>query len=257
MKDIKIELLPALDDNYIPIICDLHHQQAIVIDPACANTVEKFLQKQGLELTHILNTHHHQDHVGGNLTLKEKFPSLEIVGLDNDCRRIPGITIKCLEGQELQVNELSCRVLFLPGHTLGHCAYYFEELGAIFSGDVLFSCGCGRLFEGTPEQMWQSLLQIRELPRETLIYCAHEYTLANIEFARHILPDDEYLQKFQNHCQQLRQGDIPTIPMTLESEKRLNPFLRCDSTEIQEALGTVGQGATSTFTELRKLKDFY
>ena len=253
----KIELLPALEDNYVPVLYNLEEQKALVVDPACASTVEDFLKTNDLELTHILNTHHHLDHVGGNLSLKEKYPHLEIIGLDSDCRRIPGITIKCQPEETLQIGELKARVLFLPGHTLGHCAYYFEELGALFSGDVLFSCGCGRLFEGTAEQMWQSLLQIRELPDETQIYCAHEYTLNNIEFARHILPDDEYLEKFQRQCQQLRHGDIPTVPMTLESEKRLNPFLRCDQYEIQEATCTVNQGATETFAELRKLKDFY
>ena len=255
MGSYEVHLLPALNDNYIPIICDLSSNSALVIDPACSATVEGFLSRQNLKLTHILNTHHHHDHVGGNLDLKRKHPQVCIIGIDVDAQRIPGIDRRCSEGEVLKFGDLSAQVLFVPGHTLGHCAYYFSELTAVFSGDVLFSCGCGRLFEGTPHQMWQSLLKLRQLPDETLVYCAHEYTLANIEFALSILPEDKNLLEFQRKSALRRHNGQPTIPTTIGVEKALNPFLRADSPEIQEFLGIKDQNAEKTFLQLRKLKD--
>ena len=271
MNSIKIALLPALHDNYVPIIYDPAQLWAMVVDPPEAQLVTGFMREHNLNLTHILNTHHHPDHVGGNLELKKPSLISRLWELTKIKHASPGLTQTCHQGETLLLTEgdvaagddpLRAEVFFLPGHTLGHCAYYMPQLQAVFSGDVLFSCGCGRLFEGRPDQMWQSLLQLRELPDNTQVYCAHEYTLSNCEFALSLFPDNDDLLTFHRQTIEKRKNLLPTVPTTIGIEKKINPFLRADHPEVAQALKIEGvsmEGASGeeVFTQLRKLKDQY
>lgn len=191
-------------------------------------------------LTTVLNTHHHPDHIGANIALK-KATSCEIIGFYDDAHRIPAIDTKVKDGDEIKVCGYTAHVMFVPGHTLGHIAYYFQEQGALFCGDTLFAMGCGRLFEGTPQQMFDSLQKFKALPDETNVYCAHEYTLANATFSLSVDPDNKALQQRYEEVKNLRKQGIPTIPTTIGLEKSTNPFMRAKTVE--------------EFARLRTLKD--
>jgi hydroxyacylglutathione hydrolase len=243
--------IPALQDNYIYVLKDPNSLEVVVIDPTLAAPVLEFLDQNNFSLKWILNTHHHWDHVGGNLELQQKTKA-QIVGFAQDQNRIPGITLSLQEGDIFSFGGSSFRVLEVPGHTLGHIAFWLPQEKALFCGDTLFSLGCGRLFEGTPSQLWSSLLKIRALPDDTFVYCAHEYTLSNGKFALNLEPCNQELINYMKLIEEKREMGIPTVPSLLRIEKALNPFLKADSPVFQHL---EPQGAVDIFRLLRSKKD--
>ncbi|WP_448380311.1 hydroxyacylglutathione hydrolase [Gloeomargarita sp.] len=254
-----IARLPALRDNYIFVLWDKPGGQAAVVDPAEPAPVLHFLRAQELQLTAIFNTHHHGDHVGANRDLLASFPNVRVYGGAQDRGRIPGQNVFLEAGDQVTFAGRTATVYFVPGHTKAHIAYYFlptsDAPGELFIGDTLFSGGCGRLFEGTPAQMLNSLRQIRELPATTRIWCAHEYTENNLRFALTVEPENLALQTYAQKVQQLRRQGQATIPTTLGLEREINPFLRWDQPGIQRLLGT--ETPVATFAELRRRKDYF
>jgi len=257
---VKIYRLPALSDNYIFLLHDPQQQIAAVVDPAQAQPVLQQLAVLGVELAVIFNTHHHADHVGANRQLLQKFPNLRIYGGAEDRGRIPGQQVFLRGGDRVEFAGREGEVFFVPGHTRAHIAYYFPPLdpadwGELFCGDTLFAGGCGRLFEGTPAQMVSSLSQLRDLPDRTRVWCAHEYTLKNLQFALTVDPENDRLQHRYTEMREMRERDRATIPSTLAIEKQTNPFLRWDRPEIQAAMGT--QDPARVFGRLRGKKDLF
>lgn len=254
MSKLEIHQIPVLNDNYLYLIKDTASDAVGIVDPAVAEPVLAKLDELGWKLTHILNTHHHMDHTGANLELKEK-TGCQIIGSKNDASRIPGIDVLLSEGDVFDFGTQKARIFEVSGHTMGHIAYWFEASNALFCGDTLFALGCGRLFEGTPAQMWDSLGKFIKLPDETQVYCAHEYTESNAHFAMTIEPQNGTLRKRFDEIQDLRSQGIPTVPSTLAVEKATNPFLRPDSQDIQETLHMSGADLVSVFAEIRNRKD--
>jgi len=248
----EIILLQALTDNYIYLIAN--KDLAIVIDPSEAKPVLDYLAQHNLKLTHILNTHHHNDHTGGNLELKEKTGAI-VIGSTYDQHRINGISIALKDNDHFQIDGLEFVVMFVPGHTSGHIAFYFPKLKSLFCGDTLFSLGCGRLFEGTAHQMYNSLDRIKSLPLDTLIYCGHEYTLNNAKFAITIEPGNHELIAKLEDVRLARKNNQPTIPAILEDELKTNPFLRTESIEIRRNLQMVKASDVEVFAEIRNRKN--
>ncbi len=244
----------AFTDNYIWVIHN--HCHAAVVDPGDAAPVLDFLRRENLQLVAILNTHHHNDHVGGNTRLLQEFP-VPVYGPAHES--IPTLTHRLKKGDHVQLAEfpLSFDILDIPGHTAGHIAYYGANL--LFCGDTLFACGCGRLFEGTPQQMYASLQKLAALPDETQVYCGHEYTLANIHFAKAVEPGNPALFELEVMTRGLREQDIPTLPSTMMREKATNPFLRCKQLEvIQSASDYLGESLSdpvSVFAAIRSWKN--
>ena len=224
------------------------------IDTPDAQAIDEALAETGWRLTHILNTHHHPDHAGGNLALKSRH-HCTIIGPKAEEALIPGIDRAVGEGDIVDLGGHHARVFDVPAHTRGHIAYWFAEDGLAFVGDTLFSLGCGRLFEGTAEQMWHSLGKLMALPDDTLVYCGHEYTQANARFALTVEPGNEDLRKRAAEVDRLRAAGKPTVPSTIGVEKRTNPFLRATSAEIQKTLGLVGADPVAVFAETRRRKD--
>jgi len=251
---IKIQQLPVLNDNYIYLIHETESGDTAVVDPALAEPVLSELTNNHWQLKYILNTHHHNDHVGGNIALKSA-TSCKIAGSATDHTRIPSIDLKLQENDTLTLGNYSIKVIECSGHTLGHIAFYIPEAHALFCGDTLFSMGCGRLFEGSAEQMWQSLQKFMQLPLNTQIYCAHEYSLANAQFALSVEPNNQDLIKANQRITQLRANKISTIPTSLEAELATNPFLRPDSIDIRSTLSMIDATDLAVFTELRKRKN--
>ncbi|KAJ4907328.1 Hydroxyacylglutathione hydrolase 2 [Raphanus sativus] len=235
-SSLQIEMVPCLKDNYAYILHDEDTGTVGVVDPSEAEPVIDSLQRSGRNLTYILNTHHHYDHTGGNLELKDRYGA-KVIGSALDRDRIPGIDIALKDGEKWMFAGHEVHVMDTPGHTKGHISLYFPGSRAIFSGDTLFSLSCGKLFEGTPKQMLASLKKIIALPDDTSIYCGHEYTLSNSKFALSIEPNNEVLQSYAAHVAELRKKKLPTIPTTLKMEKACNPFLRSSNTDIRRALG--------------------
>ena len=254
MSEINITQIPVMTDNFIYILHNNITNEAAVIDPAEAGPVIDMLNEKDLTLTHILNTHHHYDHVGANIELKEKYGSI-IVGSRDDHARIPGIDVLVREGETVTFGNESAQILEVSGHTTGHIAYYFKGLKALFCGDTLFSMGCGRLFEGSPETMWQSIQKLMALPNDTLIYCAHEYTEANGDFALSIEPNNGDLKLRMDDVRKLRAEGLPTIPSNIGVELRTNPFMRPSSLEIQNTLDMTEAQPHEIFREIRTRKD--
>lgn len=253
-----IHRLPALVDNYIFLLHDRQTNQAAVVDPAESEPVLDCLQKLGTDLVAIYNTHHHGDHVGANRELLAQYPGLKIYGGAEDQGRIPGQTVFLQDGDRLSFAGREATVYFVPGHTRGHIAYYFapgsgETIGDLFCGDTIFAGGCGRLFEGTPAQMVQSIDKLRQLPDQTRLWCAHEYTLGNLKFALTVDPDNKDLQERFQTVQGDRQRGQATIPSWLGIEKRTNPFLRWDNPAIQSKVGMTEPARV--FGKLRGMKD--
>lgn len=248
--------IPVLTDNYIYLVHDPVSKDTAAIDPALAQPVMDALDKNGWRLTYILNTHHHWDHVGGNLELKQK-TGCKIIAAQSDRDRIPGIDIGVSEDDVIPLGSHTARVISTPGHTSGHIVYHFAEDCALFCGDTLFVMGCGRLFEGTAEQMYNSLQKLKALPPSTRIYCTHEYTQANGLFALSVEPNNSQLQQKMLEVQQLRAENKPTVPSTIGQERATNPFFRADSASVQKTLGLQGLAPVHVFTELRKRKDSF
>lgn len=254
----QVYRIPALSDNYIFLLHDPHTRQAAVVDPAQATPVLQQLSVLDAELVAIFNTHHHSDHVGGNRTLLQRFPNATVYGGAEDRGRIPGQKVFLQEGDTVTFADRSARVFFVPGHTRAHIAYYFpplspDDTGDLFCGDTLFAGGCGRLFEGTPAQMVNSLTKLRSLPDSTRVWCAHEYTLNNLEFARTVDPDNATLARRYQTVRDARGRSLPTVPSQLGEEKRTNPFLRWDDPHLQTAMET--PDPIRTFSRLRGRKD--
>ena len=249
----------AFTDNYIWVIRD--HCHAAVVDPGDASPVLDYLRHEKLKLIAILNTHHHKDHSGGNAALLQEF-TVPVYGPEKES--IPTLTHRLREYTEKEREEgnvylsqfsLSLKVLDIPGHTAGHIAYYGANL--LFCGDTLFGCGCGRLFEGTARQMVDSLEKLADLPKDTLIYCGHEYTLNNIRFARMVEPGNQALIEREAVAVKLRGRNLPTLPCTIALEKATNPFLRCNEPEvIQNASNYAGTPLTDRISVFAAIRDW-
>lgn len=252
----RVVQIPLLRDNYAYLIVCEETNEATVVDPSEAEPVLQEVEQEGVNLKAILNTHHHRDHTGGNPGLLDRLP-LEVYGHRVDKGRIPGLTHPLDEGDEVVIGGLRARVLFIPGHTKGHIAYLFEN--KLFCGDTLFVAGCGRLFEGTAEQMHNSLSRLQQLPPDTLVYCGHEYTEKNLQFATTVEPGNRKVSEKLQRVRGLRAQGVSTIPSTMAEEKETNPFLRWDSKEIQANLRNrfpnLDSDPVSIFAKVRELKD--
>ena len=254
----RIIQIPLLRDNYGYLIVCQNTNDAAIIDPSEAEPVRRRVEQENISLIAILNTHHHRDHTGGNEGLLAQ-QKLAVYGHQSDQGRIPGLTDGLDEGDEINIGELKGKVLYIPGHTTGHVAYLFGK--NLFCGDTLFTAGCGRLFEGTPEQMHASLKKLMALPDDTQVYCGHEYTESNLRFALTVEPKNHELASRFERVRALRARGASTVPATLEEEKQTNPFLRWDSKEIQASLKAtipnVRLDPVFVFAAVRKLKDAF
>jgi len=256
MNAIQIHMFPCLQDNYGFLLHDAEAGVTATVDTPDVEAILNALGEKNWKLTHILNTHHHHDHAGGNLALK-KATGCQVIGPRADAQRIPGIDIEVGEGEEFTLGNHSVRVFDTPGHTRGHIVYYLPEDRVAFVGDTLFAMGCGRLFEGTPEQMWSSLQKLMQWPDDTRLYCAHEYTQANARFALSVEPDNQALSARSNQVDELRARNEPTVPTTLGAEKATNPFLRPMSPEIRASVGLENADLVEVFARTRALKDAF
>lgn len=253
---LQIEQIPVLSDNYVYLVHEPVAKLTAVVDPAVTEPVVAALARHGWRLTHILNTHHHHDHVGGNEALKAATGCV-VVGPRADRERIPGIDVALGDGDVFEFGASRARVFDVPGHTRGHIAYHFAVEHALFCGDTLFALGCGRMFEGTAPEMWASLAKLRGLPGETRVYCAHEYTQSNGRFALSVEPGNAALVARMREVDARRAANQPTVPSTLAEELATNPFLRPDSTEIQAAVGLPGAPLHEVFGATRARKDVF
>ena len=236
----KIQIIPCLKDNYSYLIIDEENDIACVVDPGEADPIIEYLEKNNINLKFILNTHHHYDHIGGNQKLKEKYGA-RVVGYKGDKERIPGIDILVNDQETWKHKNFEAKIIHIPGHTLGHICFYFHKDESVFTGDTLFSLGCGRIFEGTYAQMFKSLMKLKTLPENTKIFCGHEYTKQNSRFCITHDKDNENLKtKIKDIEVKLKNG-LPTIPSTIKDELECNIFLRSDNLE--------------NFSKLRDLKD--
>ncbi|GJL93970.1 MAG: hydroxyacylglutathione hydrolase [Hyphococcus sp.] len=251
---LEILQIPCLSDNYGYLIRDGETGETAAIDTPDVNAINQALGETGWTLTYIFNTHHHWDHAGGNLALKEQW-SCEIIGPKAEADRIPGLDRAVGQDDVVMLGKSSAIIYDTPGHTSGHIVYHFEEDGAAFVGDTIFAMGCGRLFEGTPAQMWASLSKIASMPKATKLYCAHEYTQANAAFALSVDPHNEALKKRAAEVDQLRAAGTPTVPTDVARELATNPFLRAEDKGLQAALELVGSDPVEVFAETRRRKD--
>ncbi|MFW5391803.1 hydroxyacylglutathione hydrolase [Yersinia sp. 2544 StPb PI] len=244
--------IPAFQDNYIWLLAN-PQKHCVIVDPGESAPVLSALAQGQYTPQAILLTHHHNDHVGGVAQLHRHFPNIPVYGPQETANK--GATVIVNGGDHLTIDGQNYTIIAVPGHTLGHIAYYSEPY--LFCGDTLFSAGCGRLFEGTPEQMYASIQRLAQLPAETLICSAHEYTLANLKFARFILPADQDIATYQQQIMQLRAKNLPSLPVKLQLERKINVFLRCDDIDLQRKIGVISPPASlaSVFSELRAQKD--
>jgi len=236
----KIQIIPCLQDNYSYLIIDKKNNTACVVDPSEADPIIEYIENNDIKLKFILNTHHHYDHVGGNEKLKEKYGA-SIIGYKGDKERIPKIDILVNDQETWIYENFEAKVIHVPGHTLGHVCFYFYKEQSVFTGDTLFSLGCGRIFEGTYSQMFNSLMKLKELPQNTKIYCGHEYTKQNSNFC---IAQDESNDNLKAKIKEIEiklKNRMPTIPSTIKDELECNIFLRSNNLE--------------TFSKLRDLKD--
>ena len=250
-----VEIIPCLSDNYSYVIYEKKTNTISIVDPSEFEACDKVIKKYK-KLDFILNTHHHADHVGANLELKKKYNS-KILGSKSDKDRIPGIDIFLRENQKQKIGNLKFEVIFVPGHTKGHIAFFFSEEKVAFTGDTLFSLGCGRIFEGTHEEMLNSLNKIKNLPSDTKIYCGHEYTKSNLNFCLAYDSKNALLKEKKIDIQKKINSNQPTIPSTLGQEIKTNIFLRCNDHEIKQALDLKDSSELEVFSKLRDLKDTF
>tara|TARA_B100000900_G_scaffold392959_1_gene388966 strand:+ start:526 stop:1287 length:762 start_codon:yes stop_codon:yes gene_type:complete len=252
----NIEIIPCLNDNYSYLLEDDQTNTIAIIDPSEFGPCDKKINQKYKKLDFILNTHHHFDHVGGNTELKKKYGS-KILGFKQDKNRIPAIDILLEDDQEFKIGNLNFKTIFIPGHTSGHIAFYFKKEMVIFTGDTLFSLGCGRVFEGTHQQMFSSLNKIKKLPEDTKIYCGHEYTKNNLEFCLKFDPNNDYLKDKKKFIEEMLRKKKPTIPSTIRDEIQTNIFLRYDDHDVKDTLNLKKASDLEIFTKLRDLKDIF
>lgn len=250
----QIHVLSALQDNYMYLIVDEATKEAAIVDPVAPETVVDAVKKHGVKLTTVLTTHHHWDHAGGNESMAKKVAGLEVCGGDE---RIGALTRKVTHGDELKIGQLNVRCLFTPCHTSGHICYYVESPGhdpAVFTGDTLFIAGCGRFFEGSPDEMHKALVEtLGKLPDQTRVFCGHEYTVGNLKFAQHVEPNNIDVKEKMSWAQNKRTKMEPTVPSTIGEEKRINPFMRVHESTVQHHAGQSEAVATMGF--IRREKD--
>ena len=250
---IEIHQFACLNDNYGYLVHEPLSGETVAVDtPDAARYLEEAALK-GWAITQVWNTHWHPDHAGGNLRIKE-VTNCRITGPAGEAGKIPGIDRAVDGGDTVTLGTVEASVIAVPGHTLGHIAFHMPGQGAAFVGDAVFALGCGRVFEGTMDMMWQSLLRLKALPPETLLYCAHEYTASNARFAMTIDPENKALKAYVDWIAKRRQHNLPTVPAQLGRELATNPFLRADLPEMQLAMGYPGNAA-ATFGEIRGRKD--
>ncbi|MGE0626364.1 MAG: hydroxyacylglutathione hydrolase [Hyphomicrobiaceae bacterium] len=254
MAELEIHQFPCRQDNYGVLIRDPASGAVAAIDAPDAGEVAAALKEKGWTLTHILTTHRHGDHTDGNLALKQA-SGCTIIGPKGEADQVPGIDEAVGEGDTFKLGELDVRVLETPGHTKGHVSYWIPSQKVAFVGDTLFAMGCGRVFEGTPEQMWNSLCKIAALPGDTRLYCGHEYTLANARFSLTIEPDNARLQARAKEVEAVRSRGEATLPTRVDVELATNPFLRAESPEIRKRLGMENAPDWQVFAEVRERKN--
>ena len=253
---LNVEIISCLSDNYSYLLYDKATNTVAIVDPSDFAPCDKIIEEKYKKLDFILNTHHHADHIGGNLRLKEKYKS-KILGSELDKDRIPGIDILLKEKQNFKIGNSTFDVLFIPGHTTGHIAFFFKDEKIVFSGDTLFSLGCGRIFEGTQKQMFSSLNKLKSLPIDTKIYCGHEYTKKNLEFCLKYDSSNQLLKEKSNWIDLKIKLNSPTIPITIGEEIKTNIFLRCNEPSIKNALNLNNASEQEIFSKLRDLKDSF
>lgn len=253
---LEVEQFPARQDNFGVLIHDPKTGETAAIDAPELQPILDALARRGWTLTSLLITHWHPDHVEANLDLKAKF-NIQITGPEAEASKIPGIDITVKGGDSISFAGRKVDVIDTPGHTLGHVSYSIPSEKLLFSADTLFSLGCGRLLEGTPVQMWDSLQKLMKLPDDTIIYCGHEYTMSNAKFALSVDPDNEALVKRAIEVERLRAEGKPTLPVTMGAEKAANPFLRPSDGAIRERLGMEKASDAEVFAEIRKRKDHF
>jgi hydroxyacylglutathione hydrolase len=250
----EIRLFPCLTDNFGYLIHDPVTKATASIDAPEAAPVIQALEREGWNLTDILITHHHGDHVGGVAELKQKY-NCRVLAPHDKSAKIANVDTRVAHGDVVKVGSLLVRVLETPGHTLDHVSYVFDSEKAVFAADTLFSIGCGRVFEGSYPQMWDSLLKLRALPDDFKLYCGHEYTAANVKFALTIEPDNAALKARAEEVTRLRAANKPTIPVTLGEEKKANVFLRADEPSVAASVHMKGASGAQVFGELRERKN--
>lgn len=254
MPQLSIHQFACLKDNYGVLVHERDSGLTASIDAPCAAKIHEALDEKGWRLSHIFTTHHHADHTGGNLTLKQQF-GCHVIGPRAEAARIPGIDVEAGEGDQIAFGPVKVRVLETPGHTLGHVSYWIPEASVAFTGDTLFAMGCGRVLEGSHEMMWNSLQKIAALPPETMIYCGHEYTLANAQFGLTIEPDNVALQKREQDVRAMRADGKPTLPTRVDLELETNVFLRPHIAAIRNKLNMRAAADWRVFGELRERKN--
>ena len=251
----KIEIIPCLSDNYSYLVHEERTNTVSIVDPSDFSTCDEKIKKYN-KLDYILNTHHHADHTDGNLKLKKKYSS-KILGFGLDKLRIPGIDIHLKENQKYKIGNLEFEVIFVPGHTKGHIAFFFRKEKVVFTGDTLFSLGCGRVFEGTHKEMFESLNKLKNLPLDTKVYCGHEYTKSNLKFCLAYDKENNLLKQKEKRVEDKLKNNLPTIPTTIEEEIKTNIFFKCDDPSIKQLLNLKTASDDKVFSKLRDLKDSF
>tara|TARA_B100001063_G_C16628020_1_gene484265 strand:- start:111 stop:872 length:762 start_codon:yes stop_codon:yes gene_type:complete len=250
----KIEIISCLNDNYSYLIYEEKNNTVAIVDPSEFEPCDEVIKNKYKKLDYILNTHHHNDHVGGNEKLKKKYNST-IFGFVGDKNRIPCIDKFLKDNEDLKIGNLNFKVICIPGHTNGHIALYCKKEKIVFTGDTLFSLGCGRVFEGTNEQMLKSINKLKSLPKETKVYCGHEYTEKNLKFCIKYEPNNEYLRIKKDWVDVKVKSKTPTVPFYLKDEFKTNIFFRCNQQSIKNALNLDNSSEQEIFDKLRDLKD--
>ncbi|MCQ8783859.1 hydroxyacylglutathione hydrolase [Mangrovibrevibacter kandeliae] len=256
MSSIEIHQFTCRKDNFGVLVHDREHGTTLSIDAPEEAPILSALQEKGWGLDYILTTHHHGDHVEANEALKARFGA-EIIGPGREQDRIPGLDRPVVGDEHLILGEVLVETIDTPGHTIGEISYHMPLAQAVFTADALFSLGCGRLFEGTPQMLWDSLKRLRELPDETMLYCGHEYTATNARCALTIDPDNLLLRERATEVEHLRAAGKPTLPVRLGQEKKTNPFLRADDPDIAKAMGMEGADPVEVFAAMRKRRDSF
>ena len=251
---LNIDIVTCLKDNYSFVVRDTKTDIVAVIDPSEFKPINNFIEKKYKKIDYILNTHHHFDHTGGNLDLQKKYKA-KVIGSKKDEKRIPGIDIKLSDNENFKLGTVDFKIYLIPGHTSGHICFYAQSEKVIFTGDTLFSLGCGRVFEGTYLEMLTSLNLIKRLPFDTRIYCGHEYTKKNLDFCIKYENNNNRLEEKKKWVASKLSKNEPTIPVTIKEELSTNIFLRCDILDVKKSLGMENSAEVEIFKKLRDLKD--